>query len=540
MRSFADGDGDGVGDIAGLEARIPHLVDLGVDAVWINPWYPSPLADGGYDISDHRAVDPTFGTVADAERLVGALHRAGLRVLLDIVPNHTSSTHPWFRAAVADGPGSASRERFVFRTGRGVHGELPPNNWRSQFGGSAWTRIVEPDGRLGQWYLHLFAPQQPDLNWHHLDVRVDFDATLRFWFDRGVDGFRVDVAHGLFKDSGLRDVEDSRDAAHPHWDREEVHEVYRSWRRVADAYDPPRVFLGEVVTGTPSRTARYVRDDELHMAFNFDFLEAPWRADDLRAAIISTLGSLAEVGAPATWVLSNHDVMRHASRMARDQDLVDGHNLVDLLDLPSDPELGWRRARAAVLLLLGLPGVACVYQGEELGLPEVEDLPADVLLDPSWERSGGTDPGRDGCRVPIPWSGDRTPFGFSQEGVPPPPLPQPSWWRSLTVQAQRCDPSSMLSLYTAALRIRRAHPALGDGDLEWMAEAPPDVVDFRRPPGLRVVVNLGATPVALPDGRPVLASCPLDADGRLPSDAAAWLECDDAPVSDGQVPNEDA
>jgi len=286
IRSFADGDGDGLGDIAGIRSRLPYLADLGVGAIWINPWYPSPMADAGYDVSDYRAVEPRFGTLADAEALIAEAHEHGLRVLLDIVPNHTSDQHPWFRAALAAAPGSRERDRYVFRRGRGADGELPPNDWKSAFGGSAWARVTEP----GEWYLHLFAPEQPDVNWEHPDVRAEFEATLRFWFDRGVDGFRIDVAHSLIKEEGLPDVGDLEwrmarvevDGAlvrpewvpHPHWDRDEVHDVYRQWRAVADSYEDPRVFVAEAWVDEPERLARYVRADELHTAFNFSYLTA--------------------------------------------------------------------------------------------------------------------------------------------------------------------------------------------------------------------------------------------------------------------------
>ncbi|HET9760161.1 MAG TPA: glycoside hydrolase family 13 protein, partial [Nocardioidaceae bacterium] len=431
IRSFADGDGDGLGDIAGIRSRLPYLADLGVDAVWINPWYPSPMADAGYDVSDYRSVEPRFGTLEEAEALLAEAHEHGLRVLLDIVPNHTSDRHPWFQEALAAGPGSRARDRYVFRPGRGRNGDEPPNSWQSVFGGPAWERVTEADGSPGEWYLHLFAPEQPDVNWEHADVWSDFEETLRFWFDRGVDGFRIDVAHSLIKQDGLPDADDlewprspvevdgvlrrSPWQPHPFWDRDEVHEVYRAWRKIADSYDPPRVFVAEAWVDEPERLARYLRADELHTAFNFTYLQAIWEAGYLRHVIDETLAEQGAVGAPATWVLSNHDVARHVSRFARER-TEPGSSLMQLLDLPADLELGRRRARAAVLLTLGLPGGAYVYQGEELGLPEVEDLPDDALQDPTWERAGHTDRGRDGCRVPLPWSGSAPPYGFSPEG----------------------------------------------------------------------------------------------------------------------------
>jgi alpha-glucosidase len=542
LRSFADGNGDGLGDLAGLRSRLSYLADLGVDALWINPWYPSPMVDAGYDVSDYRSVDPRFGTLSDAETLVEEAHEAGLRVLLDIVPNHTSDQHPWFQAALAAGAGSPERERYLFRPGRGEGGNEPPNDWRSVIGSSVWTRVVEPDGAPGEWYLHLFSPEQPDLNWSHPEVRADFEKTLRFWFDRGVDGFRIDVAHSLVKQEGLPDLGHASapdlvpaDAHagdrgdHPAWDRDGVHEIYREWRAIADAYPGPRIFVAEAWVHHPERLARYVRADELHSAFNFFFLLSPWRAASLRRAIDETLVELAAVGAPPTWVLSNHDTARHVSRYARDQVGERGANLRHLLARPADLALGTRRARAAALLMLALPGSAYLYQGEELGLPEVEDLPVEVLDDPVWEQSGHTDRGRDGCRVPIPWEPGGPPYGFSPPGASAPPwLPQPPSWDGLAVGVQSGDPGSMLELYRAALRLRRAHPALGDGTLRWL-EAPDGALAFARDPGFGCVVNVSGPPVPLPAGAaPLLASGPLTADGAIPRDTAVWLRTDAA------------
>ncbi len=536
IRSFADGDGDGLGDIAGLRSRLAYIAGLGVNAIWINPWYPSPMADAGYDVSDYRNVEPRFGTLQDAEALIREAHDLGLRVLLDIVPNHTSDQHPWFQAAVAGGPGSPERDRYLFRPGRGDEGALPPNDWLSVFGGPAWDRVIEPDGCPGEWYLHLFAPEQPDVNWNNPDIRADFEATLRFWFERGVDGFRIDVANSLVKEAGLPDVkgrgypsrgemEDDVWAEHPHWDRSEVHEIYREWRRVSDSYPDPRVFVAEAWVDSPQRLARYVRNDELHTAFNFDFLRASWDAATLRATIDNTLAEHSAVGAPPTWVLSNHDVARHVSRYARPQTGSPLRSLDDLLGTPQDLVTGTRRARAAALLMLALPGGAYIYQGEELGLPEVEDLPDDVLEDPTWERSGHTQRGRDGCRVPIPWEGDAPPFGFSAnrlDGAAQPWLPQPANWGAYTVEALDRDPDSILTLYRTALRIRRDHPALGDGTLHWLP-APDGVLAFARDPGFVCVVNLSDNPVPLPDGTVLLASGPLTESQRLPGDTAIWL-----------------
>ena len=541
IRSFADGDGDGLGDIAGIRSRLRYLAELGVDAIWINPWYPSPMADAGYDVSDYRDVEPRFGSLQDAEALLEEARALGLRVLLDIVPNHTSDQHAWFLEALAAGPGSQARERYLFRPGRGTDGSEPPNAWQSVFGGPAWERVTEPDGSPGEWFLHLFDVGQPDLDWEHPDVRADFEKTLRFWFDRGVDGFRIDVAHSLIKEPGLPDLDDP-DAMewprhpvevegelrrapwtpHPHWDRDEVHDVYREWRAVADSYDTPKVFVAEAWVDEPERLARYLRGDELHTAFNFTYLQAPWDARYLRSVITETLDEHRVVGAPATWVLSNHDVARHVSRFARDR-TSPGSSIMQLLGEPADLELGRRRARASVLLTLGLPGSAYVYQGEELGLEEVEDLPDDVLVDPTWERSGHTDRGRDGCRVPLPWAGTRPPYAFSPEGASAEPwLPQPEHWGPLTAEAQEGDPSSMLELYREALRLRRATEALGDGELTWL-DLDEGLLGFTREPGLVCLVNVDAAPTPLPEGYDVLlASSPLE-EGLLPAATSVWL-----------------
>jgi alpha-glucosidase len=531
IRSFADGDGDGIGDIAGIRSRLPYLRDLGVDAIWVNPWYPSPMVDGGYDVADYRDIDPLFGTLADAEAFITDAHDLGIRVLLDLVPNHTSDQHPWFQAALAAGPGSHERDRYIFRDGRGRGGSRPPTDWRSVFGGPAWTRVAEPDGRPGQWYLHLFAPAQPDLDWTEADVRAEFESILRFWFDRGADGFRIDVAHGLVKDPGFPDLKGrTKGQPHPFWDQDGVHDIYRSWRAVADEYGD-RAFVAEVFVGSPDRLARFVRPDELHTAFDFSFLLAGWNATSLRQAIDDSLHAVASVGAPATWVMSNHDQTRHVTKFGRPSARIPlaGPDVVGaetepkpVAPEPSDLELGRRRARAALLLQLGLPGCAYLYQGEELGLEEVEDLPEDLLQDPTWLRSGHTVRGRDGCRVPLPWSGTEPPFGFGPPSSTP-WLPQPGSWRTRTAEVQAGDPSSFLSLHREALGLRRDHLGFRGSGMAWLP-APNEVLRFDRPGGLEVVVNLGADPIELPGGRPILlASCPLPDGGRLPGDTAVWL-----------------
>ena len=520
-RSFADGDGDGTGDIAGMRSRLGYLAALGVDAIWVTPWYASPLADGGYDVADYRAIDPAFGTLAEAEALITEARALGIRTIVDVVPNHVSDAHPWFRAALAAGPGSPERARFWFHPGKGPDGSQIPTNWRSDFAGTTWTRTTNPDGTPGEWYLHLFTPQQPDLNWNHPDVVAEHLDILRFWFDRGAAGIRIDSAALLVKDADLPEVPDEPGpGGHPHVDRDELHDIYRGWRGVADSYPDSRVLVGEVWLADRERFARYLRPDEMHTAFNFDFMSRPWQAAALRASIDSTLEAHLPSGAPPTWVLSNHDVTRPVTRYGRHDSSF--AFAAKRFGIPTDLEVGRRRARAAALLVAALPGCWYVYQGEELGLPEVEDLPLDVLEDPMHFRSLGLDPGRDGCRVPLPWAGAEPPFGFSPPHASHQPwLPQPKDWESLTVEAQESNPASMLALYRAAVRVRRTEAGLGDGPMTWL-DLGPEVLAFVRGDVI-CVVNLGADPIDLPAHTDVLLlSSPLDA-GRLPRDCAGWL-----------------
>lgn len=543
-RSFADANNDGTGDVAGIISKLDYLADLGVDALWISPWYPSPLLDGGYDVADYCDIAPQFGTLADADELIAQAHARGLRVFIDLVPNHSSWDHPWFQAALAAAPGSAERDRYIFRDGRGAHGELPPNNWGSIFGGPAWTRTTDADGTPGQWYLHMFDISQPDWNWDNPAVPTMFDDVLRFWFDRGVDGFRIDVADSMAKDPALPDVAINPLTGHgtndkapgsPQWDHAGVEAIQRRWRAIAREYADSelgeRVFVAEAYLDPIQRLTRYVSADRLHSTFNFDALLSEWSAASQRAVIAKSLPAHVEVGAPATWVLGNHDTQRVATRYGKpvtgadfSRPAEDGWEdpaelVVKMYGHPTDIELGRRRARAAALLELALPGGAYIYQGEELGLPEVEDLPEEVLDDPTWERSGHRVRGRDGCRVPLPWSGSATPFGFGSQVEPW--LPQPADWAALTAQAQAGDPDSTLSLYRTALQLRRERPEFRHGDLRWLDSAE-DVLAFQRGEALAVVVNFGAEPIELPDGEVLLTSAALE-DGRLPQDATAWL-----------------
>jgi alpha-glucosidase len=532
VRSFADANGDGVGDLAGVLERLPYLRDLGVDALWFNPWYPSPMADMGYDVADYRAIDPAFGTLEQAEQLIAAARAFEIRTIVDIVPNHVSDQHPWFVAALAAPPGSPERARFWFRPGRGADGERPPNGWQSIFGGSAWTRATDVDGAPGDWYLHLFTPEQPDLNWEHPEVSLEHEDVLRFWFDRGVAGVRIDSAALLVKDPELPEEREEPDPADlPFTDREPLHGIYRRWRAIADGYAEPRLLVGEVWLPDAVRFARYLRPDELHTAFNFDFLSCPWDEARMRASITEALAAHAPVNAPATWVLSNHDVTRPVTRYGRADTSFAFES--KRAGSPTDIALGTRRARAAALLAMALPGSMYIYQGEELGLPEVEDIPDERRRDPMWHRSGGVDPGRDGCRIPIPWDGDAPPYGFSGEDADQPWLDPPDGWASLTVAAQSGVPTSMLSLYRAALRLRRDTPELGDGGLQWLPSEDA-VLAFARGEGFVCVVNFGREPVELPAGADVLIASNELEGGALPHDTTVWLR-----QANGQAPSWD-
>jgi alpha-glucosidase len=513
LRSFADGDADGTGDIAGLRSRLPYIRSLGVDAIWINPWYVSPLNDGGYDVADYRAIDPRFGALDDAVALIEQAERQGLRVLLDLVPNHTSSEHPWFQEALASPSGSPARDRYHFRAGRGANGAKPPTNWTSNFGGSTWTRVDDDE-----WYLHLFDPTQPDLNWSNPGVRAEFDDILRFWLDRGAAGFRVDVANGLVKDPGYPDIGTAdgrplRREPTPYSDQDLLHEIVRDWRKVVEERDG--ILVAEAWVDSWERLANYLRPDEYHQAFEFDFMLAPWDRRALRVIIDAAVEGSTGVGSVPTWVLSNHDIVRQVTRYGLPQDLDARDWLLDgdrsLLDL----DLGLRRARAAALLMLGLPGSAYLYQGDELGLPEVDDLALSKLEDPTWARSGHTRKGRDGCRVPLPWSRSGSSFGFGDGGSW---LPQPPYWGSLSVEAQEGIAGSTLELYREAIRLRKGHLA-GIEAFDWV-DAGEDMLAFDRGP-IRVMVNFGSDQAALSHGEILMASAELD--GGLPPDSAVWI-----------------
>jgi alpha-glucosidase len=522
-RSFADSNGDGIGDLPGITSRVSYLQWLGVDAVWLSPFYPSALADGGYDIDDHRDVAPGLGSLDDFDEMARTLHAAGIKVIVDIVPNHTSNRHPWFVQALAAGPGAPERDRYLFRDGLGRGGELPPNDWESLFGGSAWA----PAGD-GQWYLHLFAPEQPDLNWENEEVRADFGDTLRFWADRGVDGFRIDVAHGLRKDLSepyppWGEIADlmREDGSHPLWDRDDVHEIYADWRRIFNSYEPPRYAVAEADVH-PGRRARYASADSLGNAFNFDMQDADWRADQYRRVINNGLTDMINNGSTTSWLLGCHDLPRVATRYGLPPDknrlahqVARAWLLTDGATPRLDRALGERRARAAIMILLALPGSTYIYQGDELGLHEVADLPPEVLEDPMASRST-KDKGRDGCRVPLPWTPDGLSYGFGIEGAH---LPQPDWFSSYAISVQEADPNSTLNLYRQALALRGQ--LFVGSDLSWV-ESEPQVLCFERAGGVRCVTNFGPEPITLPRGNVLRTSAALDA-GRLPCDTTVWL-----------------
>ncbi|PKI91485.1 alpha-amylase [Actinomycetales bacterium SN12] len=528
-RSFADANGDGIGDIAGILSRVDYLAELSIDAVWLSPFYPSALADGGYDVADYRDVDPRIGTLEEFDRMVTALHERGIHVIVDIVPNHSSNLHEWFQEALAAGRGSAARERYIFREGTGPDGSEPPTDWVSVFGGGAWERVED-----GQWYFHHFAVEQPDLNWSHPEVRADFLKTLRFWSDRGVDGFRIDVAHMLTKDlteplPSRAELEaiDTTTGQHPITDRDDVHEVYAEWRQVFNEYDPPRTAVAEAWVQTPERRARYASAEGLGQAFNFDLLEADFDAEQFRSLITVNLAQSELTGSSTTWVLSNHDVTRHATRyglpplngrhVKQGTEWVAAGGPEDQLDR----EQGRRRAEAATLLLLGLPGSTYLYQGEELGLHEVADITPEQRQDPAFFRGAEFDGlGRDGCRVPLPWSAEGSSFGFGSDGAH---LPQPSWFAEYAVDVEEADPASTLALYRKALGLRRQLQT--EEKLDWRETGRADVLHFVRPNGWQVVTNFGTEPFDLGDDADavVLSSQPLR-DGALPAEATAWLK----------------
>ncbi len=545
-RSFADANGDGLGDLPGITSRLGALQELGVDAIWLSPFMTSPQKDAGYDVADYCDVDPIFGTLADFDAMTAAAHSAGIRVIVDLVPNHSSTAHRWFQEALAAGPGSEERARYMFRDGKGEHGEQAPNNWESVFGGPAWTRVVEADGTAGQWYLHIFDSSQPDFDWTNPWVREQFRGVLRFWLDRGVDGFRVDVAHGMIKADGLPDytppaeggsmggasVDASLEAAGtgpeswpetaPYWGQDGVHEIYRDWHELLATYDGDRVLCAEAWVDPLDKMALWVRPDEMQQAFNFPYLETPWNAAALKTVVSESLRAFAQVGAPSTWVLSNHDVVRHASRLALTEENPQGYGVGPNTPGKPDRALGLQRARAATALMLSLPGGAYLYQGEELGLPEVIDLPDDARQDPTWFRTNHERYGRDGCRVPIPWEAGHPAYGFNTTGASW--LPQPDDWNDYSRDAQAGIPGSTLELYRTLLRLRREH-GLGLGSIAWIEGAPESILALTNGT-VTVVANTGADDVPVPsslaESSVLVASGPFDGT-TIHGDTTVWF-----------------
>lgn len=545
VRSFADGDADGIGDLVGIRSRIGYLTSLGVDAIWLTPCYPSPQLDHGYDVANYFDINPQYGDLATFDSLVAECRAAGIRVLMDVVPNHCSAEHHWFTQALQDGPNSHARSRFFFRDGRGEHGELPPNNWTAVFGGSAWTRVTESDGSLGQWYLHTFTPWQPDFDWDSHDVIEHFDDMLQFWFDRGVDGFRVDAVTVLGKAPGLPDsppmATDIRDTAV--WSHNPYsvfwpsgHVTWRHWRAVIDQYvaeHPERdlMMVAEAYTpGRPDLLLQYVAPDEFHQSFSFDLMLSPWNARMIRDAITDSIDALGKVGIAPTWTLNNHDTQRAVTRYGRADATSPaswtGNNLL-YSDVPVDIEIGRVRARAGITLAAALPGSLYLYQGEELGLAEVLDLPDTARTDPIFTRTDGRETGRDGCRVPLPWTADPADaFGFAA-GPCTPWLPQPADWGRYAVNVQDDDPSSMLALYRTVLAARSLllDPT---APLSWILANQPALIAFRRGT-ICVILNPTVVPVVVEGDdlaamRVVVSSRPGHADPRvIPDDTCLWL-----------------
>ncbi|MEY4379717.1 MAG: hypothetical protein RLZZ378_120 [Actinomycetota bacterium] len=530
IRSFADSNGDGKGDVKGIESRLGYLKKLGIDAIWITPWYPSPQKDHGYDVSDFMDIEPDYGTIEDAKQLISKAHDAGLRVIIDLVPNHCSDQHKWFQAALKADPGSKERDRFMFREGKGANGELPPNNWQSVFGGPAWHRVTEKDGKPGQWYLHLFAVEQPDFNWHNSEVKKYFEDVLNFWLKLGVDGIRIDVAHGMIKADGLPDVPSDPKLLEgkpmPFWDQDGVHEIYKEWRKILDSYPNDRMAVAEAWVSPASRIARYLRPGELMNSFNFDFMGSKWDKTNMKEMIDRSMSALSEVGAPSSWVFNNHDVTRSVDRFDLGLGIGGGttqerHGDGSKLNI----ERGTKRARAGALLMLALPGVAYMFQGEELALPEVRDIPDDRITDPSWKQSGFKNKGRDGCRVPIPWqTSEAGSHGFSTNsklGKSDSWLPQPKYWGDLSVEKQESDINSTLNMYRNALAIRKAEAGLGDGPMNWL-DLGKDVLAFSRPNGFICILNFG-NEIELPAHKEVLIASGALSANKLPTDTAVWL-----------------
>ncbi|MFM7014176.1 MAG: glycoside hydrolase family 13 protein [Actinomycetota bacterium] len=529
-RSFADGNDDGMGDLIGITSRLESLAALGIDAIWFSPFFKSPQKDAGYDVADYKSIDPLFGTNEDFDVLLAKAKSLGIRILVDLVPNHSSTEHELFQAALKAAPGSPEREMYMFRDGKGENGELPPNNWESVFGGHAWTRITEPDGTPGQWYLHIFDSSQPDFNWENPKVKDMFDEVLRFWLDKGVDGFRIDVAHGMVKDVTLPDVaEDTalagrvydEDDSHPFWGREKIHDIIRRWRSVLDEYED-RAMCAEAWVLPLSRMARWVRPDEYHQTFNFGYLETPWQKDPLVKVITDSLKAFGAVGAPSTWVLSNHDVIRHVSRLGVAGTPPQGDGIGPDGEQP-DEAIGLRKGRAATAFMLGLPGGAYIYQGEELGLPEHTTLEGKYRQDPTFFRTEGQRVGRDGCRVPIPWEANASDsYGFNKSGKSW--LPQPSSYKRYARDTQEGVPGSTLELYKRLIKERKQFE-MGSGEFRWAPEYSSDSTLAYLNNGVLVLSNFGPDSVDVPKGKLLVTTQhDLTVEGVLEHDQTVWIK----------------
>lgn len=525
-RSFADGNGDGIGDLVGTTARLESLKSLGIDAIWFSPFFKSPQKDAGYDVADYKTIDPLFGSNEEFYELLAKAHSLGLRIIVDIVPNHSSDQHELFQAALKAAPGSPEREIYIFRDGKGANGELPPNNWESVFGGNAWTRTTNPDGTPGQWYLHIFDSSQPDFNWENPKVTELFEDILSFWLDKGVDGFRIDVAHGLVKEVGLPDVQAGAthvvdQTEHPFWGQEGVHEIIRGWRRLLNRYDD-RAMCAEAWVLPLSRMAKWVREDEYHQTFNFGYLETPWERNALEKVVTESLKEFGKVGAPSTWVLSNHDTIRHTSKYGVPSIPLHGQGIGPDNEQP-DEAIGLRKARAASAFMLGLPGGAYIYQGEELGLPEHTMLEGKYRQDPIWFRTNGEIVGRDGCRVPLPWEANGGPsFGFNTTGKSW--LPAPASFKRYARDVQEGVAGSTLELYKRLIKERKEF-ALGSGEFRFAPEYSSDSTLAYINNGVLVISNFGPDSVNVPAGKLLVTTQhDLTVEGVLEHDQTAWIK----------------
>jgi alpha-glucosidase len=525
-RSFKDFNGDGLGDIKGITSSIKYLESLSIDAIWLSPFYPSALADGGYDVDDYRDVDPKLGTLADFDEMLNELHKVGIRVFVDIVPNHSSNRHIWFKEAINSEPGSVTRNRYIFRDGKGINGELPPTNWISHFAPSAWSHESTQGGKSNQWYCHLFAPEQPDFNWDNSEVEEEFLTTLKFWADRGVDGFRIDVAHMMKKDLSepLKDVPepvtlDSKVAGNEVlFDREEVHEVFKTWRKLFNQYNPPRVAVAEA-WAKPENVHRYASPDELGQAFNFDLLLADFDAQTYLEIVTRNISAAKKYGSSSTWVFSNHDQVRPATRYG----LPIGTDLVAFKNsngtsAPYDVKRGINASIAAQMFALALPGCTYIYQGEELGLPEALEIPEDQIQDPQYLRNHKIDKGRDGCRVPLPWSSDGPSFGFGSGGAH---LPQPDFFGEFSVTAESGVENSPLEIFRKALALRK--DLITSEELTWHETEESDLLHFSRPNGWHCLTNFGQSPVAMPAGLALIHSSQPILGGEIAGATTVWL-----------------